>query len=279
MPVIVAILALCAAGYGAAAGALLPRAAYRLAVPPSTPPRERCPSGHRLEGPAHGWLGRAHCPPCAASRPPEASEPPESPGDFEPSGPFEPSEAFETSEPFETSTRFFVSVCASVCAVLALSVGVRPELGVWLIATPLALLLASVDARTRRLPDVLTLPLAATTAALLGLAALVPGTGGSWKGALLGGAVLTGAYWLLHLINRRGMGFGDVKLAASVGLALGWYGWDVLFTATLLSFLLHFGYGVTLMLSKRAGWKTELPFGPFMIAGTLAGVVMGGVTA
>jgi leader peptidase (prepilin peptidase) / N-methyltransferase len=261
MSVIVAILALCAAGYGAAAATLLPRAAYRLAVPPGTPPREHCPSGHRLEGPAHGWLGRARCPACAASGDPEAPRLP------------------VPASVLEPSVRFFVSVCASACAVLALSTGVRPELGAWLIAAPVVLLLASVDARTQRLPDVLTLPLAATTAALLGLAALAPGTGGSWTGALLGGAVLTGAYWLLHLINRRGMGFGDVKLAASAGLALGWYGWDVLFTATFLSFVLHFGYGVTLMLSRRAGWKTELPFGPFMIAGTLAGVVTGGLTA
>jgi leader peptidase (prepilin peptidase) / N-methyltransferase len=252
MSVIVAILALCAAGYGAAAATLLPRAAYRLAVPPGTPPREHCPSGHRLEGPAHGWLGRARCPACAASGDPGAPRLP------------------VPASVLEPSARFFVSVCASACAVLALSTGVRPELGAWLIAAPVVLLLASVDARTQRLPDVLTLPLAATTAVLLGLAALAPGSGGSWTGALLGGAVLTGAYWLLHLINRRGMGFGDVKLAGVIGLVLGWFSWGAVVVGAFAGFFLGAVVGVAVLAAGVGGRKTALPFGPFMVLGALA---------
>jgi leader peptidase (prepilin peptidase)/N-methyltransferase len=173
----------------------------------------------------------------------------------------------------------FTAVCAAVCAALALSVGLRPELAVWLLAAPFGLLLAAVDVRAQRLPDILTLPLAGATAALLGLAALAPHAGGDWTGALLGGAALAGGYFLLFLLNPRGMGFGDVKLAVPLGLALGWYGWDVLLAATFLSFLLAAGYGVTLLLTKRAKWRTAVPFGPFMLAGTLAGVLAGGLTA
>ncbi|NLU74942.1 prepilin peptidase [Streptomyces sp. HNM0575] len=253
MPVIVPVLAMCSAAYGAVAGALLPRAVYRLAVPPETPWRRQCPSGHRLAGPAHGWLGRARCPACAGATP-------------------------EVPASYGTSERLLAGICASACAALALSVGVRPELAVWLTAAPIVLLLTAVDIRAQRLPDILTLPLTAATAALLGVAALATGAGGSWTGALLGGTVLAAGFFVLFLINPRGMGFGDVKLAAPLGLALGWYGWDTVLAGTLLAFLFAAGYGVTLLLAGRASWKTSVPFGPFLAAGTLAGIVLGGLT-
>ncbi|MER6477458.1 prepilin peptidase, partial [Streptomyces filamentosus] len=59
-----ASLIVLAALWGTAAGLLVPRAAYRLAVPPEEPWRELCPAGHVLAGPAGGWLGgpgRAGC--------------------------------------------------------------------------------------------------------------------------------------------------------------------------------------------------------------------------
>jgi leader peptidase (prepilin peptidase)/N-methyltransferase len=159
------------------------------------------------------------------------------------------------------------------------AVGPRPELAVWLLTAPVALALAAVDASVNRLPDVLTLPLAGGTAALLGLAALLPHPGGSWPRALLGAVVLAGGYAVLFLINRRGMGFGDVKLALALGAALGWYGWGVLFAGTFLGFLLGAVYGVSLMLAGRAGRRTAMAFGPFMVLGALAGVVAGGLAA
>ena len=66
------MLSLFAAGYGAAAGLLVPRPAYRLAVPAEEPWRTACPAGHPLTGPARGWIGPAGCTPCAA---PGAAEP------------------------------------------------------------------------------------------------------------------------------------------------------------------------------------------------------------
>ncbi|WP_461026577.1 prepilin peptidase, partial [Streptomyces sparsus] len=152
-----------------------------------------------------------------------------------------------------------------------------PELAVWLLLTPGLLLLAVVDRAVYRLPDVLTLPLGAGCAALLGLAQLWPGAAGEWPRALLGGLVLTAGYYVLFLINPRGMAFGDVKLATAVGVALGWYGWDVLFTGTFLGFVLGAGHGMWLVIRGRAGRRTPLPFGPFMVAGALGGLVLGGL--
>ncbi|MCK8681585.1 prepilin peptidase, partial [Streptomyces lichenis] len=162
---------------------------------------------------------------------------------------------------------------------LAAATGPRPELVAWLAAVPVAVLLASVDLAVHRLPDRLTLPLAAGLAALLGGAALLPGHAGSWSGALLGGLVLGTGYAVLFLLNPAGLGFGDVKLALALGTALGWYGWPVLFAGTFAGFLLGAVYGLTLIALRRADRKSAIPFGPFMLGGALLGVLLGALAA
>ncbi|MFF8499545.1 prepilin peptidase [Streptomyces anulatus] len=166
-------------------------------------------------------------------------------------------------------------VTVVACVALAAATGARPELIGWLALTPVAVLLAAVDRRVHRLPDPLTLPLAAAAVLLLGGAALLPGHAGSWTSGLLGGLALGGFYFLLFLINPNGMGFGDVKLALALGVALGWYGWTVLFVGGFAGFLFGALYGLTLMLLRRAGRRTGIPFGPFMIGGALTGLLLG----
>ncbi|MFH8880477.1 prepilin peptidase [Streptomyces californicus] len=170
-------------------------------------------------------------------------------------------------------------VTAAVGVALAAATGARPELVAWLALTPVAVLLAVVDQRVHRLPDPLTLPLAATAVLLLGGAALLPGAAGSWTSGLLGGLALGGFYFLLFLINPNGMGFGDVKLALALGVVLGWYGWAVLFIGGFAGFLFGAVYGLGLVLLRGAGRKTGIPFGPFMITGTLAGLLLGALAA
>ncbi|MET9604677.1 A24 family peptidase [Streptomyces sp. NPDC006512] len=238
------LAAILAATYGAAAGLLLPRAAYRLSVPSQEPWRTHCPDGH----PVPGWLGPARCAEhrCGA-----------------------PSNRAATA----------AAVTAAVCAALAAAAGPRPETGVFVALAPVLVLLALVDLAVHRLPDVLTLPLAAATAALLGAAALLPGAAGSWRLALLGGGALAAAYLVLFLINPAGMGLGDVKLALPLGVALGWYGWGVWAAGAFLGFLYGALYGLSLVLRGRATRKAGFAFGPFMTAGALTGVLLGGFGA
>ncbi|WP_426498545.1 prepilin peptidase [Streptomyces sp. D54] len=166
-------------------------------------------------------------------------------------------------------------VTVVACVALAAATGARPELIGWLALTPVAVLLAAVDRRVHRLPDPLTLPLAAAVVLLLGGAALLPGHAGSWTSGLLGGLALGGFYFLLFLINPNGMGFGDVKLALALGVALGWYGWTVLFVGGFAGFLFGALYGLALVLLRRAGRRTGIPFGPFMLGGALTGLLLG----
>ena len=258
-----------AGAYGAAVGTLLPRPAYRLSVGPGEPWRTECPDGHPyggekgamgpgVKGPmgAQGaWRVRAWAGPVACA-------------------------GHDVRAGAHGSGRgVFAAWGALLCAGLAAAVGAAPELAVWLLMVPFGMLLAAVDRRVNRLPDVLTLPLALAAAALLGLAALLPGAEGSWPRALLGGLTLSGGYFVLFVISPRATGFGDVKLALALGVALGWYGWDVLFAGAVLGFLMGAVYGVTLIVARRAHRRTALAFGPFMVLGAFAGVALGGLTA
>ncbi|MCY0931695.1 A24 family peptidase [Streptomyces sp. H27-H1] len=236
--------------WGAAAGLLLPRAAYRLSVEVDLPWRSACPSGHPLTGPAGGWLGRSVCPRCV------------------PAGRWRGGYAPAAGA---------VPATTLVCLALGAGVGARPELAAWLLLAPFTVLLCFVDRAVHRLPHVLTLPLAATTAVALGGAALFTGTGGSWTRALLGGFVLGALYLVLHLINPRGMGFGDVTLSLTVGQILGWYGWSVLFAGTFAAFLAGTVHGYARIALRRAERTSPIAFGPFMAGGALAGVICAGL--
>ena len=239
------LLIVAAALWGAAAGALLPRAAYRFSAPAGEAWREKCPGGH----PVRGWLGRGRCAQCADT----------------------PS--------YGPPVALLATVTALVCAALAAATGTRPEIGVWLLLAPLGVLLAVVDLRVQRLPDPLTLPLAGAALGLLGVISFVPEHNGEWLMALYGALALGGGYLVLFLINPAGMGFGDVKLALGIGAVLGWYGWPTVMLGTFAGFLLGALYGGALVVARKAGRKTAIPFGPFLITGAFLGVLIGAYAA
>ncbi len=269
---IVAVSAL----WGAAAGTLVPRAAYRFSVSPEETWRDRCPQGH----PLGGWLGRARCATCAGTAAADRSAGDAghlATGAADPSS--DGSRSSDTSASYGPSTPLLALATALVCAALAAATGTRPELGAWLLLAPVGVLLAVVDFRVQRLPDPLTLPLAAAALVLLGGAALLPEHAGDWLTSLLGALVLGGAYFVLFLISPNGMGFGDVKLALGLGAVLGWYGWGTVVLGTFAGFLFGGLYGLALVIARRAGRRTSIPFGPFLIAGAFVGLLIGAYAA
>jgi leader peptidase (prepilin peptidase) / N-methyltransferase len=136
--------------------------------------------------------------------------------------------------------------------------------------------LAFIDAAVRRLPDLLTVPAFGGTAALLLAAAAASSHWGTLGRALLGAAAFAAFCLLLLVLSPSGLGPGDVKLAASLGTALAWLGWGALIAGALAGFLLGALYGVILLASGRASGKTQIPFGPFLIAGTFLALVITG---
>ncbi|MGK3943360.1 A24 family peptidase [Streptomyces caeruleatus] len=167
---------------------------------------------------------------------------------------------------------------AMVCGVLALATGGHPELVVWLLLVPSAVVLAIVDVAVHRLPDVVMWPFVACALIGLGGAALMPGASGSWRTALLGSLTLGACHLVLFLINPGGFGFGDVKLAPALGAVLGWYGWGILLIGTFAGYLFGALFGIALILLRRAKRKATIPFGPFLLAGAFAGVLLSSCT-
>ncbi|MEV7329740.1 A24 family peptidase [Micromonospora sp. NPDC093244] len=132
-----------------------------------------------------------------------------------------------------------------------------------------------VDLAVHRLPDRLTLPAATGTWLLLGLAALGDAAPGPWLRAVTAGTVLALLFATSTLLlGRRGFGLGDAKLALSVGALLGWYGWPVLLLGILLAFALSALVSVGLLAARRARWSSHLPFGPFLLLGTTATLLL-----
>ncbi|TXS20830.1 prepilin peptidase [Streptomyces sp. ms191] len=80
-------------------------------------------------------------------------------------------------------------------------------------------------------------------------------------------------------MTAKRMGFGDVKLALSLGAVLGWYGWGVLFAGTFAGFLSGAVYGLWLVVVRRGSRQSAIPFGPFMIGGALLGLLLGALSA
>ena len=160
-------------------------------------------------------------------------------------------------------------------AVMALRFGLDPVLPAYLYLAAVGIALALIDIDVKRLPDVLTLPSYPVVALGLGIAALTGSDSGDFVRALLGGAAMFAFYFALCFAYPAGMGFGDVKLSGVLGLATAWVGWGAWALGMFAGFLFGGVWGIALILTKRGGRKSKVPFGPFMLAGALLGVLVG----
>jgi leader peptidase (prepilin peptidase)/N-methyltransferase len=137
--------------------------------------------------------------------------------------------------------------------------------------------LAYIDWHTRLLPAVIVLPATAfvVLAGLIGWP--VTGDPDDLIRAALGLVIARSVYWLLWFVHSAGMGFGDVRLAALLGFALGHVGWAEFGVGMYSGFLIFGVPGLVLALVKwdRKMLKTAYPFGPFMILGALLGLLVG----
>lgn len=130
--------------------------------------------------------------------------------------------------------------------------------------------LSVIDIDVHRLPDKFTGPMFLGTAAALALLAVVTGDWASWRRALLAGIVLGGVYLVLFILGGgSGMGFGDVKLAPTLGMLLGALSWSSLLAGTMAAFLTGGLVAAVLLLTGRAQRSSSIPFGPAMAAGAV----------
>ena len=163
-------------------------------------------------------------------------------------------------------------------AVMALRFGLSPVLPAFLLLAALAPALAVIDLRWRRLPDPLTLPAYPAAALLLAVGALaIPGGPRHFLSALAGMAAAWLFFALLAFVHPAGLGWGDVKLSGVLGLYLGWLGAAALAAGLLGAFVLAALAGLGLIAAGRATRKSQIPFGPFMLASAIAVIAASGL--
>ncbi|MGA8849713.1 MAG: prepilin peptidase [Dehalococcoidia bacterium] len=90
--------------------------------------------------------------------------------------------------------------------------------------------------------------------------------------AALGGAIGFAIFLLIAIVSRGGMGWGDVKLAALIGLATGF---PLVFLAIIMGAILGGIVAVALMVVKRRKLKETIPFGPFLALAAMVTLLWG----
>lgn len=188
---------------------------------------------------------------------------------------------FATRTPDAAPGRLRVGVTAVLTAALlagaAALTGPRPLLVGVLWLTAAAVVLAGVDLASHRLPDVVTLPALVVLLASVVVDAAVEGTvQRALDGVVLGAAAFAVAA-VARLLAPAGLGFGDVKLMAPLGLLLGWRdGGSLVVTGVFLGLLLGAVGSLVLLALRRAGWRSAVPFGPPLLVGAGLALALAG---
>ena len=137
--------------------------------------------------------------------------------------------------------------------------------GLFILACFIALLF--IDLKYYILPDPLVLSIIFATVAYLVLNPL--GVEKNILGAVLWGGLFGFVYWVS---KGKWMGFGDVKLAAAIGLFFGMLdGFFVVYLAVIAGALV----GIVLLITKKAGMKSKIPFGSFLAGASIIFILFG----
>lgn len=139
--------------------------------------------------------------------------------------------------------------------------GLSIEFFMFATLTTILIVIAMVDIDLQLIPDGFNLTVAALGVFYLlgvrmhqvGFSALLDGIMGSALGA--------GLFLLISVISKGGMGGGDIKLVAALGL---WFGWKGLLLLLFIAFVVGAIVSVLLLLLRRKGRKDGIPFGPFL---------------
>lgn len=99
-------------------------------------------------------------------------------------------------------------------------------------------------------------------------AGVPPGPFAMLMGGLLGGGLML----VIAILTRGGMGGGDIKFAAGLGL---WLGWQLTGLTLLLAFLLGGAGSLTVLVLRLKSRKDMIPFGPFIAVGAYVALLYG----
>lgn len=146
-------------------------------------------------------------------------------------------------------------------------------IGAMAVLLTVLLALAVIDMRTYRLPDRIVVPMLCGSIVWISVVSFIDGDRDAMGAALSGAILYFLVLFLAHLISPRGMGFGDVKLAAILGLFLGWEAGTPLDAVVLVLWAMIIGFasgtavGLIILIRRRS--NRPFPFGPFLALGTV----------
>ncbi|MEZ5141881.1 MAG: A24 family peptidase [Acidimicrobiales bacterium] len=138
--------------------------------------------------------------------------------------------------------------------------------------------LAVIDLEVLRLPDRIVVPTFLVALVLVVITSVLDSDAGLIRFALAGAAMYFGVLLVFHLISPRAMGFGDVKLAAVLGLSLGWLAASyqevmvIVLWGMIVGFVLGSVVGIGLFIARKR--SRAYPFGPFIAVGTVVVVLL-----
>jgi len=145
----------------------------------------------------------------------------------------------------------------------------------YLVLTGALIALSAIDLEHYILPNRILYPTDGAVIVLLAAASAAEHDWGAFARALIGGVIAFAIFYVIHLVSPRGLGFGDVRLAFLLGVSLAWLGWGELAGGLFAGFLYGAVIGSVLIAVKVRGRKQQIPFGPFLAAGTTTFVLFG----
>jgi len=165
-----------------------------------------------------------------------------------------------------------VAGTAALFAALGVRFGADWALPAYLVLAASLLSIAVIDLRLYIVPNRIVYPTLALSIPLLVGAALLHHHPTAIRSAAIGSI---GAWFFLlvvHLIQPRGMGFGDVRLSAILGMYLGFLSVRLVLWGMLAGFMLGAVIGLGLIVFGGRGRKEAVPFAPFLAAGTILAI-------
>ena len=162
-----------------------------------------------------------------------------------------------------------------VFAAVGARIGLDWTLPGYLLFAWLLVVVAIIDARTRKIPNRLTYPLTPALLVVMLGAAVLNGQPDRILPVVLGGVGGFVALLILALIQPRGMGMGDVKLAGFIGIGLGYLSWGHVVLGLFGGFVLGGLISIGLIVTKARGRGDLIPFGPYLSAGAILALLFG----
>jgi leader peptidase (prepilin peptidase)/N-methyltransferase len=160
--------------------------------------------------------------------------------------------------------------------------GLSPEFGITVFWSCVFLVIIFIDLEHQLILNIITYPAIVVALVLLGLDSIFPGAGilgnlnlvpqPSIVSGLIAGAICFVFFFIVFLINPRGLGIGDIKLVTIFGLAMGFpLGLVALFIGIIFGGLV----AVVFLIFGRKGRKDIMPYGAFLGIGPIVALLWG----